>query len=238
MDGVFKIESVDQAYFFSEQQSNIIRYQRKIRRGSISSARKSSHVFFWVGIRSPCGSWNGDVLVADVEELQENDATDVFLRRMTTEEVLVPNEGHKFISLFVHGSAKLAGEGSEFRTSDRIRRHIEKEKNTAVIFKEKQMNQILQSDNKHKTNWKQNMISGVYQEASFVVIMFKEEKLCVPQESSFPIIDVVRRTHTLQWTYHQNVGLMILVTLKLIRILSAQWIGFTQYFGKYQSPRC
>ena len=71
----------------------------------------------------------------------------------------------------------LAGEGSEFRTSDGIRQDIEKEKNTAVIFTEKQMNQILQSDNKHKTNWKQNMISGVIRKPHFIVIMFKKENI-------------------------------------------------------------
>ena len=178
MDGVFKIKSVGQAYFVSEQKSKIIRDHSNTRRGSVSSARKPSQVFF--GRRRYAlharGSCNGDVLVADVEELQENDATDVFLRRLTTKEVLVPSDGGKFIFPFVHGSAKLAGEGSEFRTSDGIRQYIEKEKNTAVIFKEKQMNQILQSDIKHKTNWKQNVISGVYQEASFYRNHVQERK--------------------------------------------------------------
>ena len=33
---------------------------------------------------------------------------------------------------------------------------ISKKENTAVIFKEERMNQILQSNNKSKANWKQN----------------------------------------------------------------------------------
>ena len=37
----------------------------------------------------------------------------------------MPKEGDKFIFPFADGSAKLAGKGSEVRTSDRIRQDIE-----------------------------------------------------------------------------------------------------------------
>ena len=80
------------------------------------------------------------------------------------------------------------------------------------------MNQILWSGNKHKTSWKQNMISGVFQEAPFDRNHVQERKsVCVPRESSFSIIDVVRRTHTHYiGRIARNIGLMILGTLKLI----------------------
>ena len=128
----------------------------------------------------------------------------------------MPSDGGKFIFPFVHGSAKLAGEGSEFRTSDGIRQDIEKEKNTAVIFTEKQMNQILQSDNEHKTSWKQNMISGVYQEASFYRDHVQERKYYVCHRKARSPSLTLSGGHTLHWTYHKNVGFMVLGTLKLI----------------------
>ena len=38
------------------------------------------------------GSWKGDILVADVEEFQENDASEVYVKRINTKEVIVPKE--------------------------------------------------------------------------------------------------------------------------------------------------
>ena len=68
MNGVLKNNSVGQSYR-SEEKSNIIRYQRKIQRGSISSARKSSWAFL-VGYALYAGrSSIGDILVADAEQL-------------------------------------------------------------------------------------------------------------------------------------------------------------------------
>ena len=54
-----------------------------------------------------------------------------------------------------------------------------KEKNTAVIFQDKRVNQILQSYSENKTNWQQRVVSGVFLEASFIVIMIKKDKHCV-----------------------------------------------------------
>ena len=56
-----------------------------------------------------------------------------------------------------------------------------KQKNTAVMFKEKRMNQILQSENKNKMNPRQNMISGVSLGTSFTVIFSKKDEhyLCL-----------------------------------------------------------
>ena len=45
--------------------------------------------------------------------------SEVYLRRMITKAVLVPKGGDNFMFLIVDGSVKLAGRGSEVRTSDR-----------------------------------------------------------------------------------------------------------------------
>ena len=71
------------------------------------------------------GSWKGDVLVADVEKLQENDASDVYSRRITPKEFLVPEEGDSFMFPCANGLEKMAGKDAEIRPSNRIRQDIE-----------------------------------------------------------------------------------------------------------------
>ena len=46
------------------------------------------------------GSWKRDLLVADVDELQKNDASEVYLISVKTKEVLVPKEGDNFVFPF------------------------------------------------------------------------------------------------------------------------------------------
>ena len=70
------------------------------------------------------GCWKGDLLAADVGELQENGASEVYLRTKKTRVVLVPKEGDNFTFPFADGSAMLAGKGFEVRTSNRIREDI------------------------------------------------------------------------------------------------------------------
>ena len=110
-------------------------------------------------------------------------------------------------------------------------------KNTAVIFKEKRTNQIQPSNNENKTNWKQDMISGLYLDASLIVIMFKKGKFYLPQEFLVPLkhVDVVRRTHT---------GLDVFQECQTDdfwngdgdRILSWQWTGFTLFILLSNTP--
>ena len=46
------------------------------------------------------GSWQGDVLVADVEELQGNDASDVFLRMKNKRCSCAERRNHIHIPIF------------------------------------------------------------------------------------------------------------------------------------------
>ena len=137
-------------------------------------------------------SWKGHLLVADVGDLQETDASEVYLRRVKTKEVLVPKEGDNFIFSFAHGSAKLAGKDSEVRNiRPTLARYRRGRRTPQWSLRRNGRNQILQSNNENKMNCKQSMIP----EASFIVIMFKKNKNC-----TFPFqlknIDVVMRTNT------------------------------------------
>ena len=41
--------------------------------------------------------WNGDVLVADLEELETMDASEIYSKRLNVKEVIFPKENAKFI---------------------------------------------------------------------------------------------------------------------------------------------
>ena len=44
------------------------------------------------------GIWKGDILVADLEELETMDASEIYSKRLNAKEVIFPNENGKFIS--------------------------------------------------------------------------------------------------------------------------------------------
>ena len=118
----------------AERKSYIFRYQQKTRRGSLSSAREFSQASSWATLQMPGEAGKEVFIIADVEELAENDASDVYSRRTTTKEVPVPKEGDKFIFPFVNGTTTLTGKGSEILTSDRIRQDTLPPETDAVVF--------------------------------------------------------------------------------------------------------
>ena len=61
------------------------------------------------------GIWKGDILVADIEELEKLDASDIHPRRINPKEVLTPQRGEDFIFPTADGTAKLSGRDYEFR---------------------------------------------------------------------------------------------------------------------------
>ena len=107
---------------------------------------------------------------------------------------------------------------------------MSKEENTAVIFKEKPTNQTLQFNNKNETNWKQNVISGVYLEASLIVMVsnndishvcrrkarFLSHSSTLTLSGGHTTLDVLQECQIDDWNVDGD------------RILSGQWTVFTQ----------
>ena len=60
------------------------------------------------------GIWKGDILVADIEDLEQMDAA----KRLNAEEVLKPMRGEKFIFPIADGTVKLSG-GDQVDRTDR-----------------------------------------------------------------------------------------------------------------------
>ena len=67
------------------------------------------------------GIWKGDVLVADVEELETMDASEVYSKRLNAKEVIFPKEKGEFIFPIADGRIKTLGGDQDLRTSTLVR---------------------------------------------------------------------------------------------------------------------
>ena len=67
------------------------------------------------------GIWKGDVLVADVEELEKMDASEIYSKRLNAKEVIFPKEKGEFICPIADGRIKTLGGDQDLRTSTLVR---------------------------------------------------------------------------------------------------------------------
>ena len=67
------------------------------------------------------GIWKGDILVADIEELETMDASEIYSKRLNAKEVIFPKENGKSIFPVADGRLKLLGGDQDLRTSTLIR---------------------------------------------------------------------------------------------------------------------
>ena len=67
------------------------------------------------------GIWKGDVLVADLEELDTMDASETYSKRLKAKKFIFPKENGKFIFPAADGRIKLSGGDKDLRTSTSIR---------------------------------------------------------------------------------------------------------------------
>ena len=66
--------------------------------------------------------WKGDVLIADLEELETMDASEIYSKRLNAKEVIFPKQG-EFIFPIADGRIKTTGGDQELRTSTLVREH-------------------------------------------------------------------------------------------------------------------
>ena len=65
--------------------------------------------------------WKGDVLIADLEELEMMDASEIYSKRLNAKEVIFPKERGEFVFPIENGRIKLLGGDQDLRTSTLIR---------------------------------------------------------------------------------------------------------------------
>ena len=177
------------------------------------------------------GIWKGDVLIADLEELETMDASEIYSKRLNAKEVIFPKQG-EFIFPIADGRIKTPGGDQELRTSTLIRpRPIQGE--GQVDFLGESEGSLPQSHDSFPDAgeafndfWS---MSG-----SFIYRHHVEPrvKLSSPREESFPIplkyIDVTRTTHT-NLDVKQEKRIDDYWTIDGSRDLSDPWTGFTQF---------
>ena len=147
--------------------------------------------------------WKGDIMVADIEELEEMDASELHARRLNAKEVLTPQRSGNFIFPVADGTVKIFGRGQRLRTStltrDRPERGEEQEilqGNSDEWFSPSHLQEDSTRDDEEAKNdfW---TITGEFIYRHHVV---PRVKLYVPREETFPIpmkyIDVTRITYT------------------------------------------
>ena len=67
--------------------------------------------------------WKGDMLVADIEELEEMDASEIHGKRLNEKEVLTPKNGELLVLPIADGTVNLSGGDQVLRTPTSIPDH-------------------------------------------------------------------------------------------------------------------
>ena len=147
--------------------------------------------------------WKGDLMVADMEELEEMDASELHARRLIAKEVLTPQRSGNFIFPVADGTVKIFGRGQRLTTSTLTRDWPERGEEQEILqgnSDEWYTPSHLQEDSTRDDEEAKNdfwTITGEFIDRHHVV---PRVKLYVPKEESFPIpleyIDVTRTTHT------------------------------------------
>ena len=146
------------------------------------------------------GIWKGDVLVADLEELETMDASEIYSKRLNAKEVIFPKEKGEFIFPIADGRIKPLGGDQDLRTSTLIRqRPIQGESNIDFLGESEGSlppphDSFPDAGEAINDFWS---MSGNFRNRHHVE---PRVKLYSPREESFPIPlkynEVTRTTHT------------------------------------------
>ena len=141
----------------------------------------------------------GDVLVANLEELETMDASEIYSKRLNAKEVIFPKEG-EFIFPIADGRIKTPGEDQELRTSTLIRpRPIQGEGHVDFLGESEGS---LPQPHDSLPDAGEAMNDFWSMSGSFIYRHHVEPRVALysPREESFPIplkyIDVTRATQT------------------------------------------
>ena len=177
------------------------------------------------------GIWKGDVLVADLEELETMDASEIHSKRLNAKEVIFPKEKGEFIFPIADGRIKTLGGDQDLRTSTLVlHRPIQGESNLDFLGESEgslpqPQDSLPDAGEAINDFWS---TSGNFMYRHHVE---PRVKLYSPREESFPIplkyIDVSRTTHT-NLDVKQEERIDDYWNIDGSRDLSDPWTGFTQ----------
>ena len=81
---------------FAKDQSRLQQFGKKVLPG----------IFLGYALHAAC-IWKGDIMVADIEEMEEMDASELHAKRLNAKEVLTPMKGDNFMFPFADGTVQI-----------------------------------------------------------------------------------------------------------------------------------
>ena len=147
--------------------------------------------------------WKGDIVVADIEELEWMDASEIYARRLNAKEVLSPQKSGIFVFTVADGTVKIFGRERRLRTSTLTRERPERgEEQEFFQGKSDELHSPtpLQEDSTLDDEEAENDFWTFTGEFIYRHHVEPRVELYMPTEESFPsplkYIDVTRTTHT------------------------------------------
>ena len=174
--------------------------------------------------------WKGDVLVADLEELETVDASEIYSIRLDAKEVIFPKEKGEFIFPIADGRIKTLGGDQDLRTSTLVRHRPIQGKSNIDFLGESEGSLPHPQDSLPDAGEAINDFWSM--SGNFMYRHHVEPRVKLPREESFltPLkyIDVSRTTHT-NLDVKQEKRIDDCWNIDWSRDLSDPWTGFTQF---------
>ena len=182
----------------------------------------------------PGGIWKVDILVADIEELETLDASEIHARRLNAKEIIIPKNGEHFRFLIADGTPKLSGRDQGIRKSILTRDQLVRSEDQRPSGKFGEV-----STNRRNQKEARNVLKSL--EGHFIYRHHVEPRvqLYVPKEETFTIplkyINVTRITHT-NLDVLQESRMDDYWNVDVDRSLSDSWTGFTKLKTLHGKP--
>ena len=190
------------------------------------------------------GIWKGDVLVADIEELETMDASAICSKRLNAKEVIFPKERGEFIFPIADERIKLPGGDQDLRTSTLIRERPTRGESHLDFLGESELSLPPPHDSFPDAGEARNdfwSMSGNFKNRHHVEARVK---LYSPREESFPIplkyIDVSRTTCTNLDVKQENASMIFGMSMgqETCRILGHFSLNLLYWKKKLPTEKC
>ena len=178
------------------------------------------------------GIWKGDKMVADTEELETMDVSEIYSKRLNAKEVIFPTEKGEFIFPIADGRIKPLGGDQDLRTSTLIRQRPIRGESRTDLLGESEGSLPPPQDSFPDAGEAINVFWSVSGNFIYRHYVAPRVKLYSRREESFPIplkyIDVSRTTRT-NLDVMQERRIDDDWQIDGSRDLSDSWTGFTQF---------
>ena len=185
------------------------------------------------------GIWKGDILVADIEELETMDASEIYSQRLNAKEVIFPKEKGELIFPIAVGRIKTLGGDQDLRTSTLIRERPIRGESHVDFLGESEGSLPPPYDSFPDAGEAMNDFWST--SGNFIYRHHVEPRvqLYSPREEPFPVplehIDVSRTTHT-NLVVKQERRIDDYWNIDVSKDFSDSWTGFTQFTLLEEKP--